>query len=342
MELNDFWRQWIAESLLRGFSHESILLTLNKRGFDSQHSTTAIVDMEAEPAFKAARRCQQLHRKLESVVGHVQRTIEASSPRHAQVEKRTSPSREEFVERYVMGSRPVVLTDVTRDWKAMERWSPAAFKDRFGHLDVEIQAERNADRRFDENHHKHSQTVRLGDFVDRVLSGDSTNDYYLVANNHLLRRPEFAPLLADVGSLPAFCNPKTLAEAPDRASLWLGPAGTVTALHHDTVMLFHTQIVGRKRWRFVSPLETPKLYNYVQFWSAVNIDKPDLDKFPLFKEVTVLDVVVEPGETIFLPMAWWHVVNSLDVSISLSYNNVDAPNGLQFFDPTLHDWLEWE
>ncbi len=38
---------------------------------------------------------------------------------------------------------------------------------------------------------------------------------------------------------------------------WVGPRGTNTPLHHDTVMLFHAQIVGRKRWRFISPLDTP-------------------------------------------------------------------------------------
>jgi ribosomal protein L16 Arg81 hydroxylase len=69
-------------------------------------------------------------------------------------------------------------------------------------------------------------------------------------------------------------------------------------------MLFHTQIVGRKRWRFVSPLETPRLYNYYDVYSPVDIDRPDLYRYPDFAKVTVLDVVVEPGETMFLPLGW--------------------------------------
>ena len=63
----------------------------------------------------------------------------------------------------------------------------------------------------------------------------------------------------DLGTLPSICDPARLAGA---AFFWVGPGGTNTPLHHDTVMLFHAQIIGRKRWRFISPLETPNLYNY--------------------------------------------------------------------------------
>ena len=122
-----------------------------------------------------------------------------------------------------------------------------------------------------------------------MLAGGPTNDYYLTANNEVLRRPEFAPILADIGTLPDFCNPAELAQ---RASFWFGPAGTVTPLHHDTLMLCHTQIVGRKRWRFISPLQTPLLYNYFDVYSPIDIDKPDLNRYPLFSHAKVLEVKI--------------------------------------------------
>jgi len=40
--------------------------------------------------------------------------------------------------------------------------------------------------------------------------------------------------------------------------------------------------------------------------------------------------VVEPGETMFLPLAWWHQVTSLDRCISLSFTNIDVPNEFDF------------
>jgi hypothetical protein len=146
----------------------------------------------------------------------------------------------------------------------------------------------------------------------------------------LLRRPEFAPLLDDIGSLPPLCDRSQL---KDRSSFWFGPAGTVTPLHHDTLMLFHTQVVGRKRWRFVSPLEWSRVYNRRNVFSDVDLERPDPARFPTFAEATVLEVVVEPGETMYLPLGWWHQVASLDVSLSFSYSCLVGLNQFHYPDP---------
>jgi hypothetical protein len=328
------WRQWIAENRLRGCTPESMLQTMTAAGIDPAQSRQAIPLMEQEPAFLAARRIQQLQRKLESVLGNLQK-MWALDPDYDRVEKRSHVPPDEFVRRYVVGCRPVVLTGLTHDWPAMQRWSPQDLKARFGHLDVEIQAERSANPRYEEDKLQHRRQVRLADFVDQVLAGGATNDYYMTANNEALRRPEFAPLLADIGSLPVLCDP---AELSRRSSFWFGPAGTHTPLHHDTIMLFHTQVVGRKRWRFISPLQTPKLYNYNGVFSPIDIDHPDDRRYPDFRQASVLEVVVEPGETVFLPLGWWHQVSSLDVSLSFSYSNLAIPNDYRYDNPEITNW----
>jgi hypothetical protein len=274
---------------------------------------------------------QQRHRKLEAVALNLQR-LWASDPQYSTVEKRADVSDEEFVARYVRGCRPVVLTGHTQDWPAMRRWSPEDLKQRFGQFDVDIQAERNADANYEQNKLLLTRRMNLGAFVDKVVQGGATNDYYMTANNEVLRRPEFAPLLDDIGSLPPLCDRSKLA---DRSSFWFGPAGTVTPLHHDTLMLFHTQVVGRKRWRFVSPLEWSRVYNLRNMFSDVDLERPDPARFPAFEEATVLEVVVEPGETMFLPLGWWHQVASLDVSLSFSYSCVAVPNQFDYPDPAL-------
>jgi hypothetical protein len=328
------WRQWIAENRLRNCTPESMLVTMTQAGLDPAECGPAIRAMESDPAFLAARKFQQLQAKQASVMANQQRLLELD-PLYGHVEKRSRVPLGEFMEKYVIGSRPVVLTDVARDWPAMQRWSPQDLRARFGHLDVQVQAERSADPNYELNKLEHQRTTRLADFVDRVLAGGTTNDYYLTANNEALRRPDFAPLLDDIGTLPDFCDRTQLAQ---RASFWFGPAGTVTPLHHDTLMLCHTQIVGRKRWRFISPLQTPLLYNHFEVYSPVDIDHPDLDRFPLYAQATVLDVVVEPGETVFLPLGWWHQVSSLDVSLSFSYSNIAVPNQYRFDNPRITNW----
>ncbi|WP_167784695.1 cupin-like domain-containing protein [Ramlibacter rhizophilus] len=328
------WRQWIVENRLRHCTPASMVATMASGGVDPREAAVAIAQMESDPGYLAALKMRELRDKLASTMANLQRLWE-QAPDYAHVEKRSRVSREEFIERYVRGCRPVVLTDVTHDWPAMARWSPQDLKERFGHLTVEIQAERNANQRYEVDKLAHRRQVRLADFVDRVLQAGHSNDEYLTANNELLRRPEFAPLLDDIGSLPPVCDRATLGE---RSSFWCGPGGTVTPLHHDTLMLFHTQVVGRKRWRFISPLQTPRLYNHYQVFSDVNLDAVDLQRHPEFAGVTVLDVVVEPGETMFLPLGWWHQVSSLDLSLSFSYSNLDVPNTYTYVNPNITNW----
>jgi ribosomal protein L16 Arg81 hydroxylase len=157
----------------------------------------------------------------------------------------------------------------------------------------------------------------------------------MTANNELLRGPEFALLLADIGTLPPWCDPSQLGLL---SNFWFGPAGTVTPLHHDTVLLFHTQIAGSKRWRFISPLDTPKVYNFNGVFSPIDVEKPDLARYPLFEQVRMLEVIVEPGETVFLPLGWWHQVTSLDVSISFSFTNLSMPNQFAYANPSIENW----
>jgi len=328
------WQQWVAENRLRNCSPDSMLAVMTAAGLSRAACEQAIRAVDTNPIFLAARRMQQLHRKLESVVRN-QQLLKELDPHYCQIEKRPHVSRAEFFERYVRGSRPVVLTGVARHWPAMKRWSPQDLAERFGHLQVEVQTERNADPNYEQNKLNHRRTARLADFVDTVLAGGQTNDHYLTANNEVLRQAGFAPLLADIGNLPEICDRAQLAE---RSSFWFGPAGTVTPLHHDTIMLFHTQIVGRKRWRFISPLDTPSLYNHFDVYSPIDLDNPDYARYPAFQDATVLEVVVEPGETVFLPLGWWHQVMSLDVSLSFSYSNLALPNHYAYANPTIREW----
>lgn len=303
-------------------------------GLDPALSEAAVLQIEQDPVFKAAQRHQQMLRKLESVAGNLQK-LWAADPGYGVIEKRRDVPRDEFVERYVKGCRPVVLQGVADDWPAMRRWSPTDLRERFGHLEVDVQVGRNSDALFEQNKAQLRKRMRVAEFVDLVVAGGATNDHYLTANDEMMRRPEFLPLLQDIGSMPPICDPELLHTA---ASFWFGPAGTRTPLHHDTLMLFHTQVVGRKRWRFVSPLQTPLLYNRMGVYSPIDMDAPDHHRYPLLREATVLEVVLEPGDTLFLPLGWWHQVSSLEMSMSFSYTNLTVPNEFSYVNPSIGNW----
>lgn len=336
LDLTPDWLQWVAENRLWDCAPAAMVDTLVAAGHRPDRAAAAVAQMEADPVFIAARRHQQMLRKLESVCANLQQVWQ-QAPDYAVIERRSGVSRDEMLERYVRGCRPVVLTDVARDWPALQRWSPADLSARFGHLDVDVQVGRDRDALFEQHKAALRQRMKVSAFVDLVVSGGATNDHYLTANDEMLRRPEFMPLLQDIGRMPPLCDPALLHTA---ASFWFGPAGTRTPLHHDTLMLFHTQVTGRKRWRFVSPLQTPLLYNRMHVYSPIDLDAPDFARHPRLREAVVLETVLEPGDTLFLPLGWWHQVTALEMSMSFSYTNFDAsvPNTFRYDNPTLGHW----
>lgn len=80
-----------------------------------------------------------------------------------------------------------------------------------------------------------------------------------------------------------------------------------------------------------SPFQVPFLYNDKGVFSQVDVRQLDSDRFPLFQSARKLEVILEPGDAIFIPIAAWHMVESLDVSISLTFtdfNTIDQFHGV--------------
>ena len=106
----------------------------------------------------------------------------------------------------------------------------------------------------------------------------------------------------------------------------MGPAGTKSPLHNDPYSNIFAQIVGYKYFRLYSPCMTPSLYprgieGGIQMGntSEVDVEKPDLKRFPKFKEAEFVEGVLGPGECLYIPRGWWHFVRSETVSIGVSF-----------------------
>lgn len=47
---------------------------------------------------------------------------------------------------------------------------------------------------------------------------------------------------------------------------------------------------------------------------------------PRIRDLRTAEIVLEPGEVLFIPIGWWHQVEALDFSVSISYTNFVWPN----------------
>jgi len=105
-------------------------------------------------------------------------------------------------------------------------------------------------------------------------------------------------------------------------SLWIGPPGTITGWHTDRLANNILALIeGRKLVFLVSPKESDKMYPSDKYepgsrLSDVNMEDFDEKNHPMFKNANVQYTIIQPGEMLFIPQTWWHVVYGLDVSIS--------------------------
>ncbi|HLO46966.1 MAG TPA: cupin-like domain-containing protein [Kamptonema sp.] len=331
-EIPDNLKRWLALNKLMNQPDETMIQTLAKMGIEVNLATEEVRAIATNPYFQVCHSFVQLLNKLESQL-QIQTQLATLSSKSGTIERKSYLSRQDFLDNYYATNTPVILTNAMSNWSAMRLWTPNYLKCQYGHATVEIQANRQSDPEYEINIEKHKQTVLFGKYVDLVVNNGESNDYYMVANNQNLERPEFKSLLNDIEMFPEYLNPT---ETSGRVFFWFGPAGTITPLHHDPVNLILAQVSGRKRVRMISPEQTPLMYNHIGVFSKVDGENPDLEKYPLYKNVKILEFILEPGEALFIPVGWWHHVKSLDVSISVSFTNFLFPNYYEWKYPHIN------
>jgi LPS sulfotransferase NodH len=316
------WKQWIARSKCLRESDETIVQVLTQNGYSRALAIAELKFAASSPYVLGAMQAVQPLNKAASLL-NLQGQLARLNENDHEIERRSDISRDEFRDRYYAANRPVIIQNLMTDWKAIRAWTPDYLKRVVGSQQVEVMTGRNRDLNYEMNSHKHRTQLCFADYIDMVYSGIVTNDYYMVANNRLLERPGAEPLLKDFTAFPEYLDPTS---AGNQCFLWFGPAGTVTPLHHDTSNILIAQVMGRKRYRLVRPSEWQCVYNSTGVYSEVDCENPDLNRHPKFGDATVIDMVLEPGEVLFMPVGWWHWVRALDISMTVSFTNFVFPN----------------
>ena len=271
----------------------------------------------AAPAGDAALELHRLeteNRKLHGLLGALGALLARSG---FTIEKRRLTA-EAFYRDYFFAARPVVVQGLMNDWPARTEWAPRRLRERFGDVEVEITSGREGNARYDEQYRQHRATMALGEYLDRIVR-ERSNDLYLVARNNALRHERLQPLWNDFAAPPGFLDPQSV--LVPNTKLWIGPAGTITPLHHDGSSLFFAQVQGCKRFKLIPPYFSAALYNTRTVYSDVDLAAIDYERFPLMRGVPVFETVVEPGDFLLIPVGWWHWVESLEPSVSLTFRN---------------------
>jgi len=122
------------------------------------------------------------------------------------------------------------------------------------------------------------------------------------------------------GLLPSIPVPILDGSKPTLISLWLGNR-TRTAAHWDLPQNLACVVAGRRRFTLFPTNQIANLYvgplDFTlagQAISLVDVDSPDLERFPDFAKALDEAQTAElgPGDALYMPSLWWHAVASLD------------------------------
>lgn len=197
------------------------------------------------------------------------------------------------------------------------------------------------------------ETMTMKEFLETLdphgSPSPSTAIHYLQSQNGNLFPPlgngsenksEFEPLARDVPNDIPWCT-EALGQNPDAVNLWIGDERSITSIHSDPYENVYTVIRGIKHFFLVPPTDSwslkEKYYPHAKYkrnpssgtfvivpssdtpdvrWSS--IENPELrDALP--EEVSPIKVTLHAGETLYLPVGWWHYVRQSGLTIALNW-----------------------
>jgi hypothetical protein len=326
------WRRWIAENLLLDVPAAALREALLSHGFDAADITREIEAALASPYFHGASRLRNRLRKRDWIMS-VYGTLNRLRASGGVIDRRERLSRDEFYEQYYCANRPVILTGAFDTWPARTLWNFDYLRARCGECEVEVQFGRDSDANYEINQPLHKRVMRFADYVDLVEHSGPTNDFYMTANNTSRNRTALSALWADVPVIGEYLDPAS----PDIGFFWMGPPGTRTPFHHDLTNNFMAQVMGRKQIKLVPLCDTPHMSNHLHCYSQVDGHAIDYSRFPSMRDAQLIECTLSPGELLFLPVGWWHYVEGLEASVTMTFTNFLERNDFSRAYGTYHE-----
>ena len=235
-------------------------------------------------------------------------------------------STEDFKLNYYKEMKPLIITDLAKEWPAYTKWNWDYFKDMVGNVRVGLYNNVKSDAYTPINTADDYKT--FGEYIDIIKEGPAAWRIFL------FNIFEHAPQLTKDFTWPENLMKGFVKRYP---MLFVGGATSITHMHFDIDMshILHTQFLGRKRVLlfphdeqyklYRKPFEVLSLADFSHYHE--NNGTPDYTTFPALKLAKGYEVILDHGDTLFMPAGYWHHMEYLDSGFAMSLRALQSSLG---------------
>ena len=230
---------------------------------------------------------------------------------------------EDFKKNYYNTFTPLIIKNIAKNWPAYQKWNWDYFIETVGESKVGVYNNVKSDSYTPIN--TADDYMKFGDYLRKVKAGP------LDLRIFLFNIFQHAPNIVHDFTWPEELMPGFVKKYP---MLFVGGQGSITHLHFDIDMshILHTQFAGKKRVLLFPHEEKHKLYR--KPWEVLSIanfanynSSFDYENFPAVKKANGYEVILDHGDTLFMPAGYWHHMEYIEAGFAMSLRALQGSVG---------------
>ena len=230
---------------------------------------------------------------------------------------------QDFKNNYYNTGKPLIIKGLAKKWPAYKKWNWDYFIDVVGEQEVGVYNNIKSDSYTPIN--TADAYMKFGDYLRKLKAGP------LDLRIFLFNIFQHAPSLVKDFTWPDELMKGFVKKYP---MLFTGGQGSITHLHFDIDMshILHTQFAGKKRVLLFPHEEQHKLYR--KPWEVLSLanfadynNSFDYENFPAVKKAKGYEVIMEHGDTLFMPAGFWHHMEYIESGFAMSLRAMQSDLG---------------